>query len=105
MNFDPTDIRLERTDTIVRAQQFRPRSATKAQHRSTSLCLVSPAAFDEVFAALSKNSDSVDMDSSPAPPRSPSLNTAPLIALSVSLHQQHERLNNLLRDIDASVSA
>ena len=62
----------------------------------------SPAAFDEVFANLART----DPTHAPAPAVGPRhIDSAQLRGLATSLDRQHERLTQLLRDIDGPATS
>src|SRR5450432_2562704 len=102
MNYDPIDISLERTSAT--ASEVMPgRRPVRPYFAPRTKPTAPPEAFDEVFAALAHKPIAAPTTAATVPVAKPSLNTAPLLALSANLARQHERLAALWHELDSGI--
>jgi hypothetical protein len=103
MHHEPIDINLDRAAIATRESQPRRRSNVGPVFVPKPKHAAPPEAFDEVFATLAHKAIESPTEMIEQPTK-PSLQAAPLVALSANLERQHERIAALLREIDASAS-
>ncbi|HEY4231955.1 MAG TPA: hypothetical protein VGM76_00885 [Lacipirellulaceae bacterium] len=100
MNHDPIDISLDQTGLAKPDKQSRSRPAAGPYFARRGTPTAPPEAFDEIFTKLALSSASLPNVSAPTKRAKLSLDATPLLALSASLEQQHQRLAALLREIE-----
>jgi hypothetical protein len=100
MRYEPIDMNLERVGSATGEMADRRRFFGRRETMSIRSRPAPAEAFDEVFASLSEKPVESEAAGSLATSSKPSLNAAPLVALSASLERQHERLAALVRELE-----